>query len=351
MTRKIWTVGLRNDERTAENIEIALEHSIWGMMNAGEHKNIKAGDAVIFLIGVSINNIDDMRKNPIYADPNNIFPNYKNELLSKEFIEEFKFKVDSVLYGDIDTNFFIDNTEVWPPRVTKKNNKKTEQEITKENYYANRFKWTLTHQASNVLLTSTQANIEFHSNVIKALRSKRLEQSTVTDIEEASLLSLLTEIECNSPDEEAYQNLVEKLPAVTLKPGPIDLPQKLNPNASEKGKWSRKGSIAKSAIESANFNCEVDQTHKTFTSRVTNNNFVEAHHLIPMEMQDKVKFSLDVPENILSLCPNCHSMFHHSHAVDVKKLLKHFFNQRKDSLMERGIKITIDELVKFYVKR
>lgn len=350
MTRKIWTVGLRNDERTADNIEIALEHSIWGMMNAGEHKNIKAGDAVIFLIGVSINNIDDMRKNPIFVDKNNFFPNYKNKLLSKEFIEEFEFKVDSVLYGDIDTNFFIDNTEVWPPRVKKKNNKKTGQEITKENYYANRFKWTLTHQASDVLLTSTQTNIEFHSNIIKALRSKRLEQSTVTGIEEASLISLLTEIEPSIPDEDEYQSLVEKLPAVSIKPGPIDVPQKLNSNASENGKWSRKGSIAKIALESANFDCEVDQTHKTFTSRVTNKNFVEAHHLIPMEMQDKIEFSLDVPENILSLCPNCHSMFHHSHTVDVRKLLKYFFNQRKDCLIGRGINITLDELVGFYVK-
>lgn len=351
MERKIWTVGLRNDERTADNICIALDNAIWGMMNAGEHKNIKAGDSVIFLIGVSINNLSDMRKNPIYAAPNNVFPNYKNELLTREFVEAFTFRVDLVLYGDINTDFFIDESEVWPPRVTKRNDKKTGKEIIQENYYTNRFKWKVTHRASDVLLTPTHTNVEFHSNIIKALRSKRLEQSTVTDIEEASLLSLLTEIECNSPDEEEYQNLVEKLPAVTLKPGPIDLPQKLNPNASEKGKWSRKGSIAKNAIESANFNCEVDQTHKTFTSRVTNNNFVEAHHLIPMEMQDKVKFSLDVPENILSLCPNCHSMFHHSHAVDVKNLLKHFFNQRKDSLMERGINITIDELVKFYVKR
>ncbi|MGY3909629.1 HNH endonuclease [Aeromonas piscicola] len=350
MARKIWTVGLRNDERTAENIGIALDHSIWGMMNAGEHKNIKAGDAVIFLIGVSINNIDDMRKNPIYADPNNIFPNYKNELLIREFVEEFKFKVDTVLYGDVNTNFFIDNSEVWPPRVTKKNDKKTGEEITKENYYANRFKWTLTHQASDVLLTPTQTNIEFHSNVIKALRSKRLEQSTVTDIEETTLLSLLTEIEPSSPDEDEYQSLVEKLPAVPLKPGPIEVPQKLNANASEKGKWSRKGSMAKSALESANFDCEVDQTHKTFTSRVTNNNFVEAHHLIPMEMQDKIKFSLDVPENILSLCPNCHSMFHHSHVVDVINLLEYFFNQRKERLIERGINITLDELVGFYVK-
>lgn len=350
MESKIWIVGLRNDERTTENISIALENSIWGMKNAGEHRNIKAGDSVIFLIGVSIKNIDDMRKNNIYADPDNIFPNYTNALLTDAFVGEFKFTVDSVLYGKITTDFFIDESEIWPPRITKKKDKKTGEDIIKENYYANRFKWILTHRSSDVLLTPAQTNIQFHSNIIRALRSKRLEQSSITDIEEASLLSLLTEVEYDSQDEDEYQRLVEKLPAITLKSGPIDAPQKLNANVSDKGRWSRKGSIAKSAIESANFYCEIDPTHKTFISRVTNNNFVEAHHLIPMEMQDKFNFSLDVPENILSLCPNCHSMFHHSHENDVKKLLGDVFNQRKNGLIDRGLSISLDELVGFYVK-
>ena len=30
---------------------------------------------------------------------------------------------------------------------------------------------------------------------------------------------------------------------------------------------------------------------------------MEAHHLIPMEFQDDFEHSIDVPENIISLCP------------------------------------------------
>jgi 5-methylcytosine-specific restriction protein A len=33
---------------------------------------------------------------------------------------------------------------------------------------------------------------------------------------------------------------------------------------------------------------------------------MKAHHMIPMEYQDYFTYSIDVPENVISLCPNCH---------------------------------------------
>ena len=206
MDYKTWTVALRNSDLSARNIQIALDNAIWGMKNAGIHKNIKTGDKVIFLIGVSINNIEDLRSDPTYSDPKNVFPNYKNEILSPSFVEQFKFKVDRVLCGTIDTDFFIDESEVWPPKEDEKVDKKTGAKVIKKNYFANRFGWTLTHQTENLLLALNDSNLEFHSNVIKALRSKRVEPSNLSSLEFDSVLSKLSKVNSIQVTEEDYQN-------------------------------------------------------------------------------------------------------------------------------------------------
>lgn len=349
MDKRVWTVGLRNDETTEQNIGIALEHAIWGMKNAGIHKEIKTGDTVVFLIGVSIHNIEEMRENDVYSDPDNIFPNYKNELLTPNFVNLFEFQVDSILYGTITSDFFIDQTEVWPPRIDTRVDKKTGEELVKKNYFANRFKWTLTHQGQDKLLTVEESNFDFHANIIKALRSKRVEPCHIHSERLATLLSMLTEVQEELIDEEAYQGAIETAPTTIIPGGPIKAPQKAE-NSGASGKWPRKAGIAKNALESASFKCERDAEHKTFISRVTNENFVEAHHLVPMERQNDFDVSLDVPENILSLCPNCHSMFHHSHHADIIPLVSQFFDERKSALKERGIHIELEKLVGYYVK-
>ncbi|MGL4999965.1 MAG: HNH endonuclease [Cetobacterium sp.] len=50
-------------------------------------------------------------------------------------------------------------------------------------------------------------------------------------------------------------------------------------------------------------------------SGTTNKQYMEAHHLIPMNAQDSFKNSLDVLGNVVSLCPNCHRMIHHGDEV------------------------------------
>ena len=100
--------------------------------------------------------------------------------------------------------------------------------------------------------------------------------------------------------------------------------------------WPRDPGISKGAIEKAEYLCENNPDHNTFTSKTTTRNYVEAHHLIPMKLQDSFSNGLDVTANILSLCPNCHDLFHYGNddekfVVLEKFYLEKFYNERKDS--------------------
>jgi 5-methylcytosine-specific restriction protein A len=141
--------------------------------------------------------------------------------------------------------------------------------------------------------------------------------------------------------EEIQVSLVESLPE-----GRVELPSKKS-NASS-SRWSRNTSISNYALRNAKYECENSKTHNTFISKKSGHQFVEAHHLIPMEYQGEFDCSIDVPENIISLCPNCHRAFHNSEDSMKKELLLKFFNSRKEGLVSRGIQINLSELLEYY---
>ncbi|MDY7044413.1 DUF3578 domain-containing protein [Virgibacillus sp. M23] len=112
--------------------------------------------------------------------------------------------------------------------------------------------------------------------------------------------------------------------------------------------WNRDSSIAKEAIINAKFLCEVDKTHHTFKSLLSKENYVEAHHLIPINKQKDFKYSVDVPGNIIALCPNCHRAIHYAEKTFRNKLLKSLYSQRKETLKKFGLDITLEELINYY---
>ncbi|OEH53137.1 hypothetical protein AQ616_17815 [Oceanobacillus sp. E9] len=120
---------------------------------------------------------------------------------------------------------------------------------------------------------------------------------------------------------------------------------------AESMKWERDSSIAKEALVNANYLCEIDQRHTTFISKVTKQNYVEAHHLIPMSLQEEFEYSIDVVGNIVSLCPNCHSAIHHAEKNTKKKLIKKLFEDREELLKKYEIWIEFRELfLKYDIK-
>ena len=67
-----------------------------------------------------------------------------------------------------------------------------------------------------------------------------------------------------------------------------------------------------------------------------------------MSKQGSFEFDIDVPENILCLCPTCHRKIHLAQDEDKKELLNEAFKNRKSVLRERGIVVDTNMLFSMY---
>lgn len=100
------------------------------------------------------------------------------------------------------------------------------------------------------------------------------------------------------------------------------------------------------ALKKANYKCEIDESHPSFIRKNSTHNYTEPHHLVPMEFSDNFDVSLDVEENIVSLCSNCHNQLHYGR--DIRELLNVLFEARKTLLETVGIVVSIEELYDMY---
>lgn len=128
-----------------------------------------------------------------------------------------------------------------------------------------------------------------------------------------------------------------------IKPIPKTKPKKASGGIEYYGRSPRLAAIA---LKKANNTCELDKGHKSFIRKSGGTRYTEVHHLIPMCVQYKYDYSLDVPENIVSVCANCHREIHHG--KNSKELIKKLYNERKDLLKQRGIFVTFEELLEYY---
>ncbi|WP_017381808.1 HNH endonuclease [Paenisporosarcina sp. TG-14] len=150
-------------------------------------------------------------------------------------------------------------------------------------------------------------------------------------------------------DEEVFQEKIEK---IKIKSSIIIVDQSRNiPSKNVKAitsSWGRNIITAKSAVVNSGYTCEYDSTHVYFISKISYENYVEAHHLIPMEFQDEFSNSIDVEANILSLCPLCHKRVHHATKEDIRPMIEKLYIQRRDRLLKCKIDIELDRLMDFY---
>ena len=93
----------------------------------------------------------------------------------------------------------------------------------------------------------------------------------------------------------------------TGKPVPVPEPQQI------KGRivYPRDRKKLVNALVHAGFVCELNPEHPTFKRKSSGKPYTEPHHLVPMSAQEHFKVSLDVEENIVSLCSNCHNHIHY----------------------------------------
>lgn len=104
---------------------------------------------------------------------------------------------------------------------------------------------------------------------------------------------------------------------------------------------------AANAKKKAGYKCEFDSKHEMFKG-INGDNYCEAHHLVPMSMQSKFFYSLDVEANIICLCPNCHTLLHHSSPDEKRAILTKLYNDRIERLKNCNIYIQLEDLIKYY---
>lgn len=92
--------------------------------------------------------------------------------------------------------------------------------------------------------------------------------------------------------------------------------------SSNHERYYRDARLSKTVLVKKNFICDVDSSHKTFTTN-SNHQYSEAHHLIPMKFQkDYPSINLDRSDNIVSLCPICHNAIHYGNEKEILERLK-----------------------------
>ena len=109
--------------------------------------------------------------------------------------------------------------------------------------------------------------------------------------------------------------------------------QYFNQTNISKKRTKRDYKIIDDAKKRDNFICAVNEKHNTFLSG--GNNYTEGHHLIPMFQQKNFDFSLDIIENIATLCPNCHREVHF--ADNKKEILNVLYEKQQNFLDNYGI--------------
>ena len=71
------------------------------------------------------------------------------------------------------------------------------------------------------------------------------------------------------------------------------------------------------------------------------------HHIIPINAQeDFPNVNIDIPENVVCLCPSCHREIHNGR--DSKEMMIKLFDSRKDILIAKGISLNIEKMCEYY---
>jgi len=164
----------------------------------------------------------------------------------------------------------------------------------------------------------------------------------------ASLASLLP-----PPSDDEFQEAVQEeaktadLGKTTT--GPQPKPSKVPRQGG--GGYVRDPKVAGRALAAAKYQCVLataSSPHPTFIAKSTGQSYVEAHHLVPMSRQDIFSNSLDVEDNVVALCPNCHRQAHLGRPADRRAIIKQLMALRSQVLKSRGIDLDLSQLSDYY---
>lgn len=150
----------------------------------------------------------------------------------------------------------------------------------------------------------------------------------------------------NTLDDANYENDINHWIATNPISHFTSSPAKLITNSATR--YARNPQVGAAALILSNYSCQINNNHKTFTSRTTHHNYVEAHHLIPIAYQAIFKDSIDTVPNITCLCPTCHRCVHYGENDERKVLIHQLYTKQVPDLERVGIEIKEKELMELY---
>lgn len=109
----------------------------------------------------------------------------------------------------------------------------------------------------------------------------------------------------------------------------------------------RNPQTAADALAHADYLCEYNDKDRTFL-RKNGRAYTEPHHLIPISKYHDFDYSVDVMENIISLCSHCHNLLHYGRFEDKIPLLTKLYNNRIEALRKCGLDFTLEQLKSYY---
>lgn len=107
-------------------------------------------------------------------------------------------------------------------------------------------------------------------------------------------------------------------------------------------------------MEQANYLCEIDHNHRTFTNASGNYQYLECHHIIPMNAQkDFPNIKLDSMFNLIAICPICHMQVHYATPEEKDEIFAKMYELRKKEMLEHGFDLAkINEIFnKYYLRK
>lgn len=189
----------------------------------------------------------------------------------------------------------------------------------------------------------------FQENLKLSLLNKKTKKTSETRLKREKNIEVIAE----EKEDFNFQSEIQK-EVFNIKYNSNELVYESKPKKSKKkstvSAYGRDASVSARSLLLANYKCEINSNHETFTSYFNKENYVEAHHLIPMSFSEDFEMSLDVEANIVALCPNCHRKIHHGLNHDILELLDILYNNRKDLLASCELKISLNKLSIYYRK-
>lgn len=110
--------------------------------------------------------------------------------------------------------------------------------------------------------------------------------------------------------------------------------------------------IRDSVLAKANYLCDCNDSKHFYFESVELDNYVEDHHIVPMNRQQEYYFdssiNLDIPNNIVPLCPNCHSQIHLGSRQARLKIISELYVWNKAKLLSINPNLTLSILASYY---